>query len=166
MSQKSSVIADADGNEVLSSQGYRYFGAAKDLPGVRDLFRKQDIPLAKRSRSQMYKCADAAYFGYRDDDDAVLVPLEKTAEEAAVAAAVLEWTERQASGGAAAVEDGVLIPLHLVLVCALCGLIWTERQAYWGPAADVLFDLFCACLLCICCAIVDGQAGGWTGKWV
>ena len=53
-------------------------------------------PAAKRSRGEMYKCADAWYFGYRDEDDALLAPLEKAAEEEAVATAVLEYTERQA----------------------------------------------------------------------
>lgn len=96
----SSNIVDADGNEVLASRGYRYFGAAKDLPGVRDLFRKSEVAVQKRTRSQMYKCADAAYFGYRDDDDAILAPLEKAAEERLISDAVLEWTERQANGAA------------------------------------------------------------------
>lgn len=96
----SANIVDADGNEVLASRGYRYFGAAKDLPGVRDLFRKSEVAVQKRTRSQMYKCADAAYFGYRDDDDAILAPLEKAAEERLISDAVLEWTERQANGGA------------------------------------------------------------------
>mmetsp|Transcript_14375 Transcript_14375/g.33241 ORF Transcript_14375/g.33241 Transcript_14375/m.33241 type:complete len:265 (-) Transcript_14375:12-806(-) len=103
--RQSTNIVDADGNEVLASRGYRYFGAAKDLPGVRDLFRKSEVSVQKRTRSQMYKCADAAYFGFRDDDDAMLEPLEKVAEDEQVAAAVLEWTERQAKGGVEEDED-------------------------------------------------------------
>jgi pre-mRNA-splicing factor ISY1 len=31
-------VVDGDGREVPGSGGYRYFGAAKDLPGVRELF--------------------------------------------------------------------------------------------------------------------------------
>lgn len=45
----SANIVDADGNEVLASRGYRYFGAAKDLPGVRDLFRKSEVAVQKRT---------------------------------------------------------------------------------------------------------------------
>ena len=36
-------ITDSEGNEVLDSRGpgYRYFGAAKQLPGVKELFEKE-----------------------------------------------------------------------------------------------------------------------------
>lgn len=33
---------DKEGREVSSNKGYKYFGAAKDLPGVRELFKKSD----------------------------------------------------------------------------------------------------------------------------
>lgn len=36
---------DFEGKEVPGSRGYKYFGAAKDLPGVRNLF-SQDAPSA------------------------------------------------------------------------------------------------------------------------
>jgi pre-mRNA-splicing factor ISY1 len=95
-------IVDADGNEMAGTKGYKYYGAARELPGVRELFsNKNPAPAAKRSRAEMYKCADAWYFGYRDEDDALLAPLEKSAEEEAIATAVLEWTERQANRAAA-----------------------------------------------------------------
>jgi pre-mRNA-splicing factor ISY1 len=32
-----SILFDADGKEIPGSSGYRYFGAAKELPGVREL---------------------------------------------------------------------------------------------------------------------------------
>mmetsp|Transcript_21091 Transcript_21091/g.42813 ORF Transcript_21091/g.42813 Transcript_21091/m.42813 type:complete len:263 (+) Transcript_21091:83-871(+) len=102
---RSSVMLDSNGQEVPGTRGYKYYGAARDLPGVRDLFKKDDKPINKRSRSEMYKCADAAYFGYRDEDDAVLLPLEKAAEDDAVSTAVLEWTERNAGAGKAAADD-------------------------------------------------------------
>ncbi|MCP6116937.1 hypothetical protein NL387_26985, partial [Klebsiella pneumoniae] len=34
---------------------------------------------------------DADYYGYRDDDDGILLPLEQEAEKAAIARAVDEW---------------------------------------------------------------------------
>jgi pre-mRNA-splicing factor ISY1 len=93
-------IVDADGNEMSGTKGYRYYGAARDLPGVRQLFdSKNPVAVQKRTRSQMNKCADATYFGYRDEDDALLGPLEQAAEEEAVATAVLQWTERQEKRG-------------------------------------------------------------------
>ena len=43
-------ITDADGNEITSAtgrgQGYRYFGAAKNLPGVKELFEKPKVTTA------------------------------------------------------------------------------------------------------------------------
>jgi pre-mRNA-splicing factor ISY1 len=35
------LLLDADGKEVPGSSGYKYFGAAKELPGVRELFFTQ-----------------------------------------------------------------------------------------------------------------------------
>jgi len=103
--KKQAPTVDAEGNEVPGGKGYKYYGAARDLPGVRDLFKKDMKPIAKRSRADMYKSADAAYFGYRDEDDSLILPLEKSQEEEAVSSAVLEWTERQATAGNMEGED-------------------------------------------------------------
>ena len=34
-------MLDHEGKEVPGNRGYRYFGAARDLPGVRELFMKK-----------------------------------------------------------------------------------------------------------------------------
>ncbi|OAY84594.1 Pre-mRNA-splicing factor ISY [Ananas comosus] len=49
--------------------GYRYFGAAKKLPGVRELFEKPPEAKRRRTRYDIYKRIDASYYGYRDDED-------------------------------------------------------------------------------------------------
>lgn len=36
-------------------EGYRYFGAAKDLPGVRELFFSEAPNEPKKSRTEIYK---------------------------------------------------------------------------------------------------------------
>eukprot|EP00850_Spirogloea_muscicola_P024053 SM000429S16081 [mRNA] locus=s429:27139:29075:- [translate_table: standard] len=88
-------ITDAQGNEVDAASGkgpgYRYFGAAKQLPGVRELFDKPPQLSKKRSRYELYKRIDADYYGYRDDEDGVLEKLEKVAEEKAISDAIDEW---------------------------------------------------------------------------
>jgi len=38
---------DSQGLEIEGSKGYKYFGAARDLPGVRELFKKE-VPLPPR----------------------------------------------------------------------------------------------------------------------
>jgi pre-mRNA-splicing factor ISY1 len=43
----------------------------------------------------MYKLIDPDYYGYRDEDDGVLVKVEAPAEELAVAKAVQEWKSQK-----------------------------------------------------------------------
>lgn len=61
-----------------------YFGAAKDLPGVRELFEQEPPAPPRKTRGELMKDIDADYYGYRDDDDGVLIPLEKKAERKGV----------------------------------------------------------------------------------
>ena len=58
-----------------------YFGAAKDLPGVRELFEQEPPPPPRKTRGELMKDIDADYYGYRDDDDGVLIPLERLEEK-------------------------------------------------------------------------------------
>lgn len=55
---------DREGREVSSNKGYKYFGAAKDLPGVRELFEKaaEEEP-ARKSRADLIRNVDADYYG-------------------------------------------------------------------------------------------------------
>lgn len=89
--------------QVPGNRGYRYFGAAKDLPGVRELFERE-IPLPPRkTHAEFMKDIDADYYGYRDDDDGLLVPLEKEAEEEARRKAIAEWEAKK--GAQASAKD-------------------------------------------------------------
>ncbi len=46
-------------------RGYTYFGAAKKLPGVKELFETEPVKVARRSRYQMHKAIDPDYYGFR-----------------------------------------------------------------------------------------------------
>ena len=73
-------MVDFDGREVPGADGYKYFGAAKQLPGVRELF-EESAPKAKRkTRGELNKLIDVNYYGYRDDDDGVLASEEEVIE--------------------------------------------------------------------------------------
>jgi pre-mRNA-splicing factor ISY1 len=67
---------DIDGKELPGAPGYKYYGAAKDLPGIRELFAAQEDQdqslkrkiATKRSRAELYKHVTPDYYGFRDDD--------------------------------------------------------------------------------------------------
>ncbi|KOM47009.1 hypothetical protein LR48_Vigan07g071300 [Vigna angularis] len=88
---------DLDGNIVDvpnpggRGPGYRYFGAAKKLPGVKELFEKPPELRKRRTRYDIYKRIDASYYGYRDDEDGVLERLEGPAEDEMRREAAEEW---------------------------------------------------------------------------
>lgn len=88
---------DSEGREVPGNRGYKYFGAAKDLPGVRELFEQEPPPPPRKTRAELMKDIDAHYYGYFDDDDNVLIPLEEKVEKIAMQQALQEWKEKQKS---------------------------------------------------------------------
>ena len=64
-----------DGLE-LPGGGYKYFGRAKELPGVKELFeaaRPKAVPSVKKD---LLKRVDVDYYGHRDEEDGVLVSVE------------------------------------------------------------------------------------------
>ncbi|GAA0155177.1 hypothetical protein Leryth_002009 [Lithospermum erythrorhizon] len=75
--------------------GYRYFGAAKKLPGVRELFQKPPELRKRRTRYDIYKRIDASYYGYRDDEDGLLEKVEAEAEQIMRAASLADWREME-----------------------------------------------------------------------
>ena len=66
----------AVGLGLKGSGGYRYFGAAKDLPGVKELFARHAAKMTKRKRGDIYKYITPDYYGLRDEEDGVLLELE------------------------------------------------------------------------------------------
>ena len=64
------------GLSLKGSGGYRYFGAAKNLPGVRELFARHAAKITKRKRGDVYKYITPDYYGLRDEEDGVLLELE------------------------------------------------------------------------------------------
>mmetsp|Transcript_4675 Transcript_4675/g.8757 ORF Transcript_4675/g.8757 Transcript_4675/m.8757 type:complete len:274 (-) Transcript_4675:701-1522(-) len=75
--------------------GYRYFGAAKALPGVKELFEKQAPRTVRRTRHQMYQGITTTYYGFHDEEDGVLLKLEAVAEEEQQQRALAEWDAKE-----------------------------------------------------------------------
>jgi len=84
-------MLDREGKEVPGNKGYKYFGAAKDLPGVRELFEGDAPTNTKRTRAELMRDVDSHYYGFRDDDDGILVPLEVAEEKKAIARLIAEY---------------------------------------------------------------------------
>jgi len=102
----SSATAEDEG-QVVEPGGYRYFGAARELPGVKDLFFQQQLSEGdkkRKTRTDLYRAVDADYYGFRDDEDGVLEELERIAEEKAIEGAVKEW--EQLTGKRRKLESG------------------------------------------------------------
>lgn len=74
-------MLDHEGREVPGNRGYKYFGAAKDLPGVRELFEHEPPPPPRRTRAELMKNIDADYYGYMDEEDGLLVAMETKKEK-------------------------------------------------------------------------------------
>merc|ERR1712003_62881 len=80
------------GAELASHTGYKYFGAAKDLPGVRELFETEVIPEAPRkTRKQLFKNIQPDYYGWRDEEDGMLVLAEQEFEHEIAQKEVARW---------------------------------------------------------------------------
>jgi len=80
---------DEEGREVPGGgKGYRYFGRAKELPGVKELFEaatKAGKPAEEGekgpTRSDLSKNVDAGYYGYNlDEEDGTLLEYEEQQE--------------------------------------------------------------------------------------
>jgi len=77
---ESNKMLDHEGKELQWNRGYKYFGAAKDLPGVRELFEPDPPKPIKKTRAEYMRYVDAHYFGYMDEEDGQVLPIEKDAE--------------------------------------------------------------------------------------
>jgi len=84
----SNKMLDHEGKELQWNRGYKYFGAAKDLPGVRELFEPDPPKPIKKTRAEYMRYVDAHYFGYMDEEDGQVLPLESEAEKKARAEAL------------------------------------------------------------------------------
>ena len=94
---------DEQGREIPGGgKGYKYFGRAKELPGVKELFdaaraKHEDKPLEESK--DLRKLVDAAYYGYApDEEDDALLKYEAEKERQAVAH-LLETGDHEAPEG-------------------------------------------------------------------
>ncbi|KAH7820714.1 ISY1-like protein [Monocercomonoides exilis] len=76
-------ILDLGGPHLLESlepPKYKFFGAAKNLDGVKELLDKQEAETKKKTRKELSQLVDYEYYGFCDEDDPVLLDIEASAE--------------------------------------------------------------------------------------
>ncbi|TFY80857.1 hypothetical protein EWM64_g3158 [Hericium alpestre] len=84
------AMVDEEGREVPGTKGYKYFGRAKELPGVKELFegrkKEEDEETATYSFYKKFTNQGPQYFGDLDEADGTLSQYEREVEEQ-------EWNE-------------------------------------------------------------------------
>lgn len=85
---------------------YLYFGAARELPGVRELFEAPERQQPKRKRADLYRLITPDYYGYRDEEDDTILALEAKAEREAVDEAMAAYEASRAERRRLAAERG------------------------------------------------------------
>ena len=75
------MISEFGGVAVPGTKGYRYYGRAKTLPGVKELFEHAAKIQEKMTPEEMNQRADFDYFGFRDEDDGALLSYESARDE-------------------------------------------------------------------------------------
>jgi len=87
-------------DQAIVSTGYMYFGAAKDLPGVRELLEtRAESKTNRKTRWELFQLIDYDYFGFGDDEDGILADKERMAEERAIAHKVNLWKKEREEKG-------------------------------------------------------------------
>lgn len=84
----------------------RYYGAAKNLPEVKLLLKKEpedvgvvggcEEQIPKKGRYELYDSITPAYYGFGDEEDGRLLLEEAEAEAEAIEKEVSEWKKIQA----------------------------------------------------------------------
>ncbi|KAI8989092.1 Isy1-domain-containing protein [Trametes punicea] len=79
------AMLDDDGKEVPGTKGYKYFGRAKELPGVKELFmskkKEEDEENKVHSYYKKFTNQGPEYFGDLDEADGSLLEYENRAEQ-------------------------------------------------------------------------------------
>jgi pre-mRNA-splicing factor ISY1 len=96
----SSEDKNSMGKDSIGTGGYRYFGRAKDLPGVRESFAHQSASIVKKKRGDVYKYITPEYYGWKEDEDLALLKAEEEASKKRRQLLVKDRQERKADNDA------------------------------------------------------------------
>ncbi|KAI3628806.1 ISY1 [Malassezia furfur] len=79
-------LLDDDGNEIPGTHGYKYFGRAKELPGVKEMFNRtaeqeKELESYRTQKFRRFQNQSGAYFGNEDEHDGKLLAEEVESED-------------------------------------------------------------------------------------
>ena len=78
---------------VVGSGSYKYFGAAKDLPGVRELFTREKPAAPKKGKADLYRRINFEYYGLDQQDDEEMLEEEERYEKIEAKKDLDRWIE-------------------------------------------------------------------------
>lgn len=95
---------EVDGMQLPGGGGYRYFGASKNLPGVREMFDQanmqgQDEGPVKRTREDLTRLIQPDYYGWRDAELEPTLLQDEAEHEAILKAAIAEEQSKMTMKG-------------------------------------------------------------------
>lgn len=92
----------------LDGSKYMYFGEARNLPGVKEMFeaqiREKAVESKKPDLEQLYDMVDLHYLGFHDEDDGELVEQERSKELEIMERRIQEFQERMLKSGSEPLE--------------------------------------------------------------
>ena len=97
------------------SGGYKYFGAAKDLPGVRELFVQERPNAPRKSKLDLYRRINFEYYGLDQQEDLEMLKQEEEYEKEQVEKDLSEWIHENKDYVKSKLK-GVAHPTHEQLV--------------------------------------------------
>ena len=109
-----------------SAKGYKYFGAAKDLPGVRELFQNEPQGAAKKSRSELMRRVNPDYYGFLDEDDGVILQEE-------------DRVQREAFKKLGQEQDAEYVNKRIEEICSHNSKLIEPSLEYSGPKSYVSY---------------------------
>lgn len=82
---------DSEALELPGSGGYKYFGTARDLPGVKELFEAAKAKEVRRTRADIMRGIQPEYYGFTEDRDETVLQAEAAAQASSTSAAGKRW---------------------------------------------------------------------------
>ncbi|KAK9465467.1 Isy1-like splicing factor [Lipomyces arxii] len=75
---------DDEGRELPTTRGYKYFGRARELPGVKELLAPAPVKDKTKKQVDYVTNVNADYYGYRDEVDPEVLKHELALEEISI----------------------------------------------------------------------------------